>query len=163
MWPFNRKKSNDKASEDQIDINKPITNPGLKQAFKAFNEKKNEANLQTVVSEFKRAKLLVLSYKDTIQTTPAEDSKVVIEPGSVIRFLYTRDEHGQVFLPLFTDWNDVKLWVEINNIAGFIFSIKEGMAVTLHDKGYSGLVINPCSDRWTMTRAQVEQFMKEFF
>jgi SseB protein N-terminal domain len=155
MWPFNRRKS--------IDVNKPITNEALKEAFKTFNSNKKEDTLQTVIDELKKANFLVLVDKNGLNVSKTSESNdSTIEPGSVIAFLKTFDQNNDSFLPLFTDWEEIDLWVESReNIVGRIMTTKEAFEFVLRNQKDKGLVINPRSDKWTMDKIQIANFSKE--
>ncbi|MGN6638335.1 MAG: SseB family protein [Mucilaginibacter sp.] len=155
IWPFNRKKS--------VDINKPITNPALKSAFYIFSSNQTENNLKKVVLELSNANFLVLVKHDGFRTTKNPDiSNATVNEGRVIKFFKTFDENGNAFIPLFTDWKEIGLWVEVTkDIASWVMTTYEAFNFVLKNKVITGLVINPCSDKWTMTKEQVDSFLKE--
>jgi hypothetical protein len=145
-----------------FDITTPIVNPDLKQAIKVFNLNKSEQTLRGFDIALKKASFLVLINQDQIKTTKGEGANaVIIEKGSIIKFLKTFDQNNDSFLPIFTDWNEIDLWVKSRDgIAGWIMTINEVFALVLKSND-KGLVINPCSDRWTMTKEQINTFISE--
>src|ERR1700712_2261030 len=94
-----------------FDVNEPVTNVSLKQAFVLFQKQKTEVNLNLVSNLIKSADFLVLIYKDGIIATDKGDNKVIIEKGSKIQFLDTHDQDGKRYLPILTDWNEVDVWL----------------------------------------------------
>jgi hypothetical protein len=84
-----------------IDVNEPVLNPALKNAFKIFNSNKREDTLQGVIGEIKTATFLVLINTDELSYSKTEGSdKVLIEKGSKIKFLKTFNENNEPFLPV---------------------------------------------------------------
>ena len=144
------------------DVNKQVVNPGLKNAFKKFGLDKSEATLQAIINEIKTATFLVLiNTAEMNYTKSGEGDKVMIEKGSKIKFLNTFDEHNNPFLPVFTDWTEIDLWLKSREgVAGWMMPVDDVFAV-VRSSNYSGLVINLCTDKWQMTRDQIDLFIKE--
>jgi len=65
MWPFKRRK--------RSDVNTPVTNPGLKKAFKGFSQNKNETTLKHLENELKAAQFLVLIKKKWLKNIAANN------------------------------------------------------------------------------------------
>ena len=145
-----------------FDITTPIVNPDLKRAIKVFNLNKSEQTLKGFETALKKASFLVLVNDDKIKTTKKEGSdSVTIEKGSIIKFLRTFNENNEPFLPIFTDWNEIDLWVKSREgIVGWIMTINDVFALVLKSND-RGLVINPCSDRWAMTKEQINTFISD--
>ncbi len=161
MWPFKRK--NAIGSNTVIDVNKPVTNPDLKGAFQNFAQYKTEQNFAKALSELKRANFLVLINQDemVISKTP-EDGITTMMEGSVIKFLQTSDEKGNPFMPIFTDWKEIDQWLtDRKDIASLIMPSDQAFKFVLNDSTVLGLVINPCSDRWNMSKEQINNFLNE--
>ena len=157
MGLFSKKKKD-------FDITKPVTNPGLKSAISIFNQTKTEANLNSVITFIKTADFLVLIYTDGLVTKPGEDGKTVFEKGSTFKFLTTFNENKEQYLPIFTDWQEIDLWVTSReNLGGWIMTAKEIFDFVLMQPAYKGIVINLMSDRWQMTSAQIDTFVKEVY
>lgn len=150
-----------KKKKEQNDVNKPVVNPGLKDAFKKFELKKSETTLQGIIKEIKAATFLVLINSKDLNTQSNGTGKVLFEKGSIIKFLNTFDEHNNPFLPVFTDWKEIDLWLTSReNVAGWMMTADDVFAVVRHGN-YKGLVINLCSDKWEMNKDQIDVFIKE--
>lgn len=94
-------------------MNKPVTNPGLKKAIEGFYREKTEVNLQLFVEEFKRANFLMIILNEGLAFTPANETHSgVFEKGSTIKFYHIVDRNNNAYYPLFTDWNEIDLWVK---------------------------------------------------
>jgi hypothetical protein len=150
---WKKKKSND--------VNKPVVNPGLKNAFKKFALNKTEATLNEIVNEISTATFLVLIRTDELNYNSTEGHKVLIEKGNKIKFINTFDEHNNLFLPIFTDWAEIDLWVKNREgTAGWMMTADDVFAI-VRSSNYKGLVINVCTDKWQMTTDQISLFIKE--
>lgn len=146
----------------QDDVNKPVANPGLKNAFKKFNSNKSETTLQGIINEINAATFLVLINTDALNHTKSNESdKVFFEKGSIIKFLNTFDKQNNQFLPVFTDWAEIDLWLASReNVAGWMMTADDVFAI-VRSGSYTGLVINLCTDKWEMTKDQIDVFIKE--
>jgi hypothetical protein len=144
------------------DVNTPVVNPGLKKAFKNFNLNRTEATLKALSDQIKAATYLVLVNTEELNYTETNESgKKALEVGSKINFLKTFDEQGNSFLPVFTDWAEIDLWLtNKENIAGWMMSAEDVFTLALKGN-YKGLVINLCTDKWQMTKDQINLFIKE--
>ena len=149
--------------DKQIDVNKPVSNPGLKKAISAFYAEKTEANLQLFVNELKSATFLMVIMNDGLKFTPTDSAGVgVFEKGSKINFYMLTDSNGNSFHPLFTDWHEIDLWFESREgISGLISPALDTFRFIQSDAKVTGLVINPASDNWTMTQQQIQTFLTE--
>lgn len=150
--------------KDKVDVNKPIENPGLKKAFELFHSNNCEDNLTIVIDELQKAHFLVLAAKDEMRTTKDSlDDKVLLEKGSLLKFLNCYDSDSKPFLPVFTDWQEVDLWLkQRDNIGGFIMSTIEAFEFAGNDKIHHGVVINPGSVGWTMSKEQLNNFIEDY-
>lgn len=150
--------------KDKVDVNNPIENPGLNKAFGLFHSNKCEDNLMNVIDELRKAHFLVLAVTDEMKTTKDSlDNKVLVEKGSLIKFLNCYDSDRKPFLPVFTDWQEVDLWIkQRDNISGFVMSTIEAFEFAGNDKIYHGVVINPGSVGWTMSKEQLNNFIADY-
>ena len=158
---FGQKKSE---SKNKVDINKPIENPELKKAFEIFHNNKTEENLMTVINGFLKANFLVLAITDEMKTSKNGTNSVIAEKGGLIKFLNCFDQDNKPFLPLFTDWQEVNLWLKNRdkNTNGFVMNTFEAFEFAKNDATYNGIVINPGSNTWTMSKEQIGDFLEEY-
>jgi hypothetical protein len=150
--------------KEKIDLNKPVENPELKKAFAEFGLNKTEENLQLVIGRLIKANFIVLFNSDQLKTTTDIKGNLFFDKGSVINFLYCIDKDNKALLPVFTDWQEVDLWLKKreNNIDSFIMSTFEAFEWVAIDEDYVGIVINPGSTGWTMNKEQVKNFLMDF-
>ena len=158
---FGQKKAE---SDSKVDINKPIENPELKKAFETFRNEKTEENLMTVINGFLKANFLVLAITDEMETSKSGTNNVVVEKGGLIKFLNCFDQDDKPFLPLFTDWQEVDLWLKNRdmNTSGFVMNTFEAFEFAKNDTFYNGIVINPGSNAWTMSKEKIGNFLEEY-
>jgi hypothetical protein len=153
---------NKKTKENKyIDINKPIENPELKKSFSTFIANKNEKNLEVVVRNLIKANFIVLVYTDEMKTTKGNQTGVtIIDTGSKIKYFNIFNSDNKPFLPLFTDWQEVDLWLKTRDsyTNGFIMTSFEVFEWIATDKFYNGVVINPGSIVWTMGKDKLKNF-----
>lgn len=157
-------KKNKAGDNEKLDLNKPIENPELNKAFVEFNSNKTEGNLQLVIRGLIKANFIVLFNSEQLKTTTDTEGSVYIEKGSIINFLNCFDEEKNALLPVFTDWQEVDLWLEKrdNNISSFIMSTFEAFEWVASSNNHVGIVINPGSTGWSMNKEQVKLFLMEF-
>ena len=150
--------------KDKVDVNKPIENLDLKNAFGLFNTNKCEDNLNKVIDGLLKANLLVLAVTDEMKTSKDSSNNVTVQKGSLIKFLNCFDQNGKPFLPVFTDWQEVDLWIKQRDstVSGFIMSTFEAFEFAKIDQNYNGVVINPGSVGWTMSKEQVKNFLDDY-
>jgi hypothetical protein len=154
-----------KAEEkEKIDLNKPVENPELKKAFAEFHSNKTEENLQLVIGGLIKANFIVLFNSDQVKTTSDSEGNLSIEKGSIINFLNCFDKESKALLPVFTNWQEVDLWIKKreNNINSFIMSTFEAFEWAASSEAHVGIVINPGSTGWTMNKDQVKNFLMDF-
>ena len=89
---------------------------------------------------------------------------LTIEKDSLIKFLNCFDENSNPFLPLFTDWLEVDLWLKNRdkNTKGLIMNTFEAFEFAENDDIYNGIVINPASNSWTMSKEQLQNFLEDY-
>ena len=151
-------------ANEKIDLNKPVENPVLKNAFTKFNLAKSESNLQLIIDELQKTNFIVIFRADELKTTKDTNGNVTIDKGSIIKFINCFDKENKPFLPLFTDWQEVDLWYKQRdkNIQSFIMTTFETFEWVSNDKFYYGVVINPASTAWTMSKEQVKNFLTDY-
>lgn len=89
---------NKKTKEKQIiDLNKPVENPKLKKAFRVFLSNKSEKNLQLIIKGLLKAKFIVLFQSDEMKTTKETNGNIIVEKGSVIKFISCFDKENKLF------------------------------------------------------------------
>ena len=147
----------------KFDINIPVENPELIDGMNSFIKDKSENNLSKFINGLLKANFLVLTYNDEMQVEK-DGKNTVIKQNSKLKFLNCFNEDGKAFLPLFTDWKEVNVWLKEphKNIGGFVMDTFEAFEFVKLEEDYYGIVINPGSTPWTMSNDQVNNFLKDF-
>lgn len=162
IFDFFKKSNDSKIEKPDFDINQPVTNPELKNAFDEFYKNKSDENFIKIINGIFKAKFLAITINDEIKSSQNKDGTTTIHEGSLIKFLlFQNDENGAV-LPLFTDWSEVDLSIKERDESyhGMIMPSFEAFNFALSD--YDGLVINPGSDGWFLNKNQIQNFMNDF-
>lgn len=139
-----------------VDINKPITNPGLAAAIlRLKNENTTEAK-DNVLLELNRSNFLAIIFADEMHTSePDESGRAVVEKDSVIKVLNTSDGQGNMYLPLFTDWDAIREYTD-QPISTLVLPSQDAWHWVLNMGEYHGAVINPGGDALPLNRGQVK-------
>ena len=156
-------KKNIISKSEEFDINIPVENPELIDGMNLFIQDKSENNLSKFINGLLKAKFLVLSYNDEMEVEQ-DGENTVIKQNSKLKFLNCFNEDGEAFLPLFTDWKEVNVWLKEpdKNIGGFVMDTFEAFEFVKIGQDYNGIVINPGSKPWTMNNEQVNNFLEDF-
>lgn len=156
-------KKNKISEAEKFDINIPVENPELIDAINVFTQEKSENNLSKFINGLLKANFLVLSYNDEMEVEQ-NDENTIIKQNSELKFLNCFNEEGKAFLPLFTDWKEVNIWLkeQDKNIGGFVMNTFEAFELVKLGEDYNGVVINPGSKPWTMNNKQINNFLEDY-
>ena len=156
MWPFHKKKN-----DPEIDLNKPVENPNLKVAMVRHKEIRSDSSAIAVGQEIAKALFLIPTITDKMEIAPTDiEGKITIKKGSIIKILNCFNDANECFLPVFTDWEEIKNWTK-ESVDSFIMPFSH-MCSFVEDKEYMGVVINPGSICWTLTKANILALNKDF-
>jgi len=113
-----------------------------------------------VAKEISNTIFLGLILTDEMKTTPVDASgKTTIEKGSKIKFLNCFDDKDNCFFPVFTDWKEVLAWTD-QPVSAIIMPANEVFDFSAGE--YSGVVINPGTIGWTLTRDNIDAIKEDF-
>lgn len=157
MWPFQRKLDASESSPavPPVDLDAPVTNPGLLAALNAFAADQSEDHLDGLLTELNQAVYLVATLLDeaNVQETDTPGD-IVFKKGSVIQVIAAADDDGNSLLPLFTDWDAIKLWTQ-DPVQTLVMPAADAWSFALGD--YNGVIINPAGPSLPLNRPQVEE------
>lgn len=144
-----------------VDVNTPVTNPNLVAAIQRLKTDSSLAAKDALLVELNRANFLVAIFTDEMHTTePDKDGKVTIEKDSLIKVLNTSDGNGNMYLPLFTDWDAIWKYID-QPVNTLIFPSQDAWHWALNMGEYQGVVINPAEDALPLNRSQIEYLARE--
>lgn len=144
-----------------IDLNTPITNPDLVNLFdeikkipagsEQYNQYMNLA-LQEVAT---KANLLAIVEIKRNNPTPGVDGKVTLNQGDTISFRMLGSNDGKTYLPLFTDWDNLRLYDEFKDKHVETMVMPFDHFVSMMNDNISGVVINPFSHNLGLSKEQL--------
>jgi len=139
-----------------VDLNKPVTNPALVAAMQRLKRDSSSAAKDAVLVELNRANYLIAIFSDEMHVSkPDSGGKATIEKDSVIKVINTSDVKGNTYLPLFTDWDAIRLFIG-KPVDTLVFPAKDAWDWVLRMGNYQGAVINPANDALPLSKQQVE-------
>lgn len=136
------------------DVNKPVENPKLKSLLNDFNRQAEEMRssaAEAVAEELAmNAYLLAVIQVDESNVEHNSDGTAVFKKDSAISFEMFSNAEGTHYLPVYTDWNELRKNGKYKDIhvSTLIVSFDDISAITA---GKAGAVINPFSDNFVIT------------
>lgn len=149
----------------EIDVTKPVENPELSAMLKKRSQLSNDdvQGFVNCMNEIARevavnAHFLVVMNMDENDIEYKEDNQAVFKKDSKIAIGSLSSEDGKHFLPVFTDWNELRKW-EIyaeGHVQTMIFSFDD-LYTIVTKSGDDGIVINPFSDNVVFSISNLER------
>lgn len=144
-----------------LDINTPVENPNLKAAIQKFLQERTEKNAKELGYQLNHSTFLIAMITDEMITNNNEDGSSVIEKGSKIKILNCFDDKGDCYLPIFTDWEEIRLWTS-QNVGGLMSPSKDTWEFTLSQQEiYKGILINPATTGWTLRHQEIRNLLQD--
>lgn len=145
-----------------IDVNVAVTNPNLVAAMQRLKSDTSNAAKDALLLELNKSNYLVAIFTDEMHTSePDENGQAVIEKDSLIKVLNTSDSAGNMYLPLFTDWDALRKYIT-QPVSTFVFPPQEAWHWALEMGEYHGIVINPAEDALPLNKGQIQYLMSKF-
>ena len=148
-----------------VDVNKPVENPNLRALFdqraSADTPEKMNAVMNSIFDEVAfRAHFLVIAHVGPDNVQKNDNGTVTFKPGAKIGFQMIQSNDNKTFLPVFTDWQSLRMWEPFRegDVSTFIFGFEDICAVVTEEMG--GAVINPFSDNLGISRPQLMHIKK---
>ena len=140
-----------------IDVNKPVTNPELINIIHALKENFTPEVEKDFLRLMKTAHFLSPVIIDKV-STPDENGVTTLEKNTTIKFITLEIADNQLFLPVFTDWIELRKWRNIANEQTLITTYDDLCTMVEKTAAHAGFVINPCGESILITRDLIEQF-----
>jgi len=138
-----------------VDLDTPVTNPRLVSALNSFATDQSDTQLNALLIELNNAVYLVATLLDEANVKEtATPGNVILEKGSVIKVITASDSDDNPLLPLFTDWDAIKLWTQ-DPVQTLVMPARDAWAFALN--GYTGVIINPAGPCLPLNRPQIEE------
>lgn len=140
-----------------MDINKPIANPALVSTIGALQENDTPETVKCFVQELKNAHFLT---PVIISPVPVADEtgKAVLKTDTTISPLSLENANGDIFLIVFTDWESLRKWRNIEDEQTLVTSYEDICQMTNASEKYRGFAINPMSENIVITKELIEQY-----
>ncbi|TGJ98918.1 SseB family protein [Leptospira langatensis] len=146
-------------------------NAPFQEAIYRYSRNRSEKNLDTLSTELTKAYFLIpytdqkamakkkAKPKKKVAAKKKKKKTVKNEPEPIV-LLYISDEKGRVYLPAFSHPSESMLYFGKETQLAPI-TAKELWSVGLQNEGVSGVVIDPGSTLWILSRDHLEVLRKE--
>ena len=145
------------------DVNKPIENPKLSALLGKLHSAsslKQQELCEAIAAELaENARLLAVFQMNDDALEQHDDGTAVFKQDSKISFGFLRSTEGITFLPVYTDWKELKKCKAYadGSVKTLILSFDDMAAIT---RGERGIVVNPYSDNFILLPEDVA-YMKQ--
>jgi hypothetical protein len=142
MFGFSKKRGGPSTIVPPVDVNKPVENPEVVAAIKAAANSESPLLYAALMCALRGANYLVPITKDGMITSPTdEEGQMTIHAGSHINVFTCAAPDGGTLLPLFTDWDEIRRWIDAP-VSTLVVPAKDAFAIASRDE-YAGAVVNP--------------------
>lgn len=139
-----------------MDINKPIENLVLLGLLDKLKAQFNADTEHEFFKELLSTKLLSPITQDSLQGCKSGES--TLKEGATIKFIHLNDEKGNSYLPVFTDWNELKKWNETDGVKTLILSFEDYKTMILENNSmFTGFVLNPFGHNIVFDKNLIQQ------
>lgn len=139
-----------------VDVNIAVTNPNLVAAIERLKTDTSDAAKDALLLELNKSNYLVAIFADEMHTSePDENGQSVIEKDSIIKVLNTSDGNGNMYLPLFTDWDALRKYID-QDVSTLVFPPQDAWHWALEMGEYHGIVINPAENALPLNKGQIQ-------
>ncbi len=141
------------AYERNRDKSKPVENPKLKVYFKRLQQNQTNQHLNQVFNEIVNYAYFLSVIMLTNKPEPNNDGTVAFQKGTIIKFpMLTYGEEKQYY-PVFTDWEELLKWNQMENPKTLILSFDDYAAMVINNAEVGGFVINPFGENFIIDRS----------
>lgn len=154
MWPFGKQR--EKQVTPPVDLDTPVTNPGLLTAMGGLEAGTDQAAIDRLIGELNRAVYLVATLLDQASVKERSAGQATLEAGSLIKVLGVSDSDDRSLLPLFTDWDAIRKWTG-EPVSSMVMPASQAWEFALAE--YQGVVINPAGPVLELNRDQLEDLL----
>lgn len=139
-----------------VDVNVAVTNPNLVAAIERLKGDVSDEAKDALLVELNKSNYLAAIFTDEMHASePDENGKSVIEKDSTIKVLNTSDNNGNIYLPLFTDWDALRKYID-QPVNTLVFPPQDAWHWALEMGDYHGIVINPAENALPLNKEQIQ-------
>ena len=138
----------------------PVTNPVLKEILRCKYEEPGKANIAVLEAAVLTAIYLVPILNDEMKVEAnGPNGELTLQKGSRIKIMIAFDQNKVEFLPLFTDWEEVKKWTR-GPVPTLVMPAKQAFGFVCATQQFQGAVINPAGQLLSIQRKGIELLAK---
>ena len=144
------------AGAPPIDVNIAVTNPNLVAAMERLKTDTSDGAKDALLLELNQQNYLVAIFADDLYTSgPDENGESKVEEDSTIKVISTSDGNGNMYLPLFTDWETLTKYID-QPVIILVFPPQDAWYWTLKMGKYHGVVINPGENALPLNKGLIQ-------
>jgi len=154
------KKPNKKTSQESGNAEKNQS-LDVKQAILKLSKNDSEANKDALMRALNGSTFHSLILTDEIKFGDMDDQgNTTLLPGSKVKIVTVRDPQGRTYLPLFTDWEEIKKYMVDSKVPYLSTMLSARAAWDIILRGnYVGTIINPADKPLPLVKKQVHYLM----
>ncbi|EOD6260794.1 SseB family protein [Vibrio parahaemolyticus] len=133
---------------NSMDVNVAVTNPSLISAIQKLKVGDREQAEKHLLHELNHSVFLIPTLVDSPKNLQSTS-------GNKISIALTSDSKGNIYLPVFSDWDALHSFSE-RPLNGLVFPAKDVWSLFLSTESYEGIVVNPGSDSIVLSKDQIE-------
>lgn len=137
-----------------MDINIPVENPELMMKMHNYMSSQSEDDEKTLFEAILKANFLgpvsLENWKDCFS------GKQVLDQDVKLELLSIKDDKNNIYLPTFTDWNEINKWRNDDKLKTIILTFEDYAKVFRNNCEMVGLAINPYGENLIIHKEQIE-------
>jgi len=142
-----------------MDINVPVENPELVMKIHDYMSSQSDTDEKRLRSTLLKTKFLA---PVIIKNWNSKNvGKQVLDQEIEFRLISIQDKEKNIYLPAFTDWNEISKWSNDEELKTIIFTFQDYAKVFMNNKEMVGLVINPHNENLVLNKQQIESISSE--
>jgi len=143
-----------------FDINQPVTNPKLIDAWLSFDQQPTVEKQKYLFEQLKEAKLLapiMMQIPDNVERN--DDNSITLQQGTTLSFVTITNVDNENFFPAFTDWEELRKWQNNENQQTLVVDLTDYQSLLNDSEQCIGIVINPFGKGMQINRAMLETIL----
>lgn len=125
-----------------MNVQEPITNPTLMEAIRAMRANENQKTINAMVNEVMNARFLAPVMMEGEETFD-ESGTMTLKKDTKMSFYTLQTQQKERYLMAFTDWEQLHLWKQGENIKAVVMGFDDYAALILQEgSALAGFVIN---------------------
>lgn len=139
-----------------MNVNEPVTNVELVKQLNLLKKQYSEQTEATVFEELNKAHFLAPVSDTSLSGLAMDDPQNQTIGEGTIEFLPISDADGNIYLPTFTDWDELRKWKKEDGKT-LILTLKDYGTILSDDVNLRGVVINPFGQNIVLNSQLIER------